>query len=90
MRDWNPCAFQDVSQDMGLFSSKPPQAQAVQRAGIALKCDHCAHELFFQGEAQLHTQTATLFGVEGWEPSATYYACERCGRLHWFRNAKSG
>ncbi|AXG99737.1 hypothetical protein DVJ83_12060 [Deinococcus wulumuqiensis] len=74
---------------MDFFSSKPPQAQAVQRAGIDLKCDHCAHDLFFQGEAQLHSQVATLFGMEGWEPNATYYACERCGRLHWFRSPES-
>ena len=70
---------------MGLFSSEPRQAQRVQRASIDLKCDHCGHELFRQGEAQLHTQVGTLLGFEAFQGSAVYFACDRCGKMHWFR-----
>ena len=70
---------------MGLFSSEVPTAQPVQRGGVDLKCDHCGHDRFYQGEAQLHTQTGTLFGFEAFQGSADYYTCERCRRMHWFQ-----
>ena len=70
---------------MGLFSSEVPTAKNVNRGGVDLKCDHCGHDRFYQGEAQLHTRTGTLFGFEAFQGSADYYVCERCRRMHWFQ-----
>ena len=66
---------------MALFSRKELTPQPVQRAGIALKCDHCGHDRFLHGRVQL----AMYNGDLGWR-GADCYSCERCERLHWFRH----
>ncbi|GLC25895.1 hypothetical protein [Roseisolibacter agri] len=66
---------------MGLFSR---EAQTVEVAGRALRCQVCSYELFWHERAQLHGGLATFFGMEWTSPTADCYLCGQCGYVHWF------
>ncbi|MPY66881.1 hypothetical protein F8S09_09290 [Deinococcus sp. SDU3-2] len=69
---------------MGFFNSPPPEPQPVNRAGKDLTCAHCGHAAFHAGEAQLNTQGLTFLGLDWLNGNADYFACARCGHVHWF------
>lgn len=52
--------------------------------GKRVVCPHCNNVLFEKGEAQLNTQSATLFGLDWLNKSASILACTNCGLIQWF------
>lgn len=60
------------------------ETSKIQIAGKGFKCQHCGHEKFMRGEAQLNTAGMTFFDLDFANRSATTLACRRCGLVHWF------
>ena len=52
--------------------------------GIALRCQVCRHDEFWQHRAQVHTPTATFLDFEAFNRVADCAVCARCGYVHWF------
>ena len=68
--------------NLGLFGKSAPEA--VQVAGIDLRCEICKHDRFWTRQAQLNTAAASFFNFDWVNPSAVCYVCDRCGYIHWF------
>ncbi len=67
---------------MGLFGkSEPEQVEVV---GLALRCEICKHDRFWQREAQLNTAVATFFDFDRANAKASCHVCANCGYIHWF------
>ena len=66
---------------MGLFGNMP---ERIDVAGVALRCQICRHDLFWEREAQLNTMFFTLLDIDWLNRVATCYVCDGCGYVHWF------
>lgn len=60
------------------------QPQPVEVLGRPLRCYACAHDRFWQREAQLNTAVATFFNFDWANASAICCVCAQCGHIHWF------
>jgi len=58
-------------------------------AGKKLTCSHCGFDEFEFGQAQLNTATMTFFELDWLNRSASFYICNRCGKIEWFMPTKA-
>lgn len=56
----------------------------IEIAGKPLVCSHCGNNHFLEKKAQLNTSVLTFFDLDWLNQSASLYACDRCGFIHWF------
>ena len=68
----------------GLQGQDIPQGETFVVAGKAVACQHCGHDRFIEGRAQLHTAGLTFLKLEWLNASAATLTCTNCGRLEWF------
>jgi hypothetical protein len=52
--------------------------------GRQLRCNVCAHDIFWAYQAQVHTPLMTFLDLEEWNRIADCAICGRCGFMHWF------
>ena len=52
--------------------------------GKPIVCEHCGHQEFDEGQAQLNTAGMTFFGLDWANKNATTLMCDACGRIHWY------
>lgn len=52
--------------------------------GKPIVCEHCGHDEFDEGKAQLNTAEMSLLNMDWLNPSATTLMCDACGRIHWY------
>jgi DNA-directed RNA polymerase subunit RPC12/RpoP len=52
--------------------------------GRPVRCPHCGHETFAEGEAMLNTVGMTFFGLDWANRTASTLMCAECGRIEWF------
>ena len=52
--------------------------------GKQIVCEHCGHQEFNEGHAQLNTSGMTFFGLDWTNKTATTLMCDACGRIHWY------
>ncbi len=67
---------------MTLIKKKDPQFVEVK--GHQLSCPVCSSKLFWSRKAQLNTATASFFGFDWANRSATCYVCSDCTHILWF------
>jgi hypothetical protein len=68
----------------GLQGKDFPEGDTFVVAGKAVACQHCGHDRFLEGRAQLHTAGLTFLKLEWMNASAATLTCTNCGRLEWF------
>ena len=72
-------------------------SQTVEVFAQPLKCQVCGHNRFWRGDAQLTDSTASAFERVIFSPDSpetiyqwvVYFACEKCGYMHWFMKASA-
>jgi predicted nucleic-acid-binding Zn-ribbon protein len=52
--------------------------------GKQIACEHCGHQEFDEGQAQLNTAGMSFFGLDWANKTATTLMCDACGRIHWY------
>jgi predicted RNA-binding Zn-ribbon protein involved in translation (DUF1610 family) len=69
-----------------IFPKMPEMVQAsvIEIARKPLVCNHCGNKHFLEKRAQLNTSLLTFFDLDWLNQSASLYACDRCGFIHWF------
>jgi hypothetical protein len=61
-----------------------PTGEAYTVAGKAVICQHCGHDRFVEGRAQLNTAGMSFMNLDWINRSAATLACTDCGRIEWF------
>ena len=61
----------------------PPPAKYF-AGGKQIVCEHCDHDQFDEGKAQLNTVGMTFLGMDWANKTATTLMCDACGRIHWY------
>jgi hypothetical protein len=61
-----------------------PTGEAYTVAGKAVICQHCGHDRFVEGRAQLNTAGMSFLNLDWINRSAATLACTSCGRIEWF------
>ena len=49
-----------------------------------VRCPHCGHDRFAEGEAMLNTVGMTFIGLDWANRTASTLMCAECGRIEWF------
>lgn len=60
------------------------EPQTVDVKGNQLKCPICTCNKFWTRKAQLNTSTASFFGFDWANRSATCFVCSECTYIYWF------
>lgn len=71
-----------TGQSKASANSDPPARYSA--GGKQIVCEHCGHDEFDVGEAQLNTAQMSMMNLDWLNPSATTLMCDLCGRIHWY------
>jgi predicted nucleic-acid-binding Zn-ribbon protein len=61
-----------------------PEGERYTVADIGVTCQHCRHDRFVEGRAQLNTAGMTFINLDWANRSAATLTCTQCGRIEWF------
>lgn len=60
------------------------RADEYQITGQDIRCNHCGHNHFEQGEAQLNTALLSFVNLDWANQSASVLMCKNCSFIMWF------